>query len=59
MKVGNLVKKKCVRPEYGLIVNLQRIKGGSMVHRKLTILWDDGSQSPTWPQDIEVISENR
>ena len=59
VSVGDLVKRKCIRPEYGVIVNLQRIKGSSMVHRKLTVLWDDGTQSPAWPQDIEVINEAR
>ena len=55
MKVGDLVKKKCVWPEYGLIIDLTPIKGATMTHRKLTILWDDGARSPAWPQDIEVI----
>ena len=55
VSVGDLVKKKCVYPEYGLIIDLTPIKGATMTHRKLTILWDDGAQSPAWPQDIEVI----
>ena len=59
VSVGDLVKKKCVRPEYGMIVDLQRIKGTSMSHRKLTVLWDDGSIHIAWPQDIEVIDEGR
>ena len=64
MSIGDLVKKKCVRPEYvrpeyGLVVGLEPIKGASMVHRKLTVLWDDGTQSNTWPQDVEVINEYR
>ena len=59
MSIGDLVKKKCVRPEYGLVVDLEPIKGASMIHRKLTVLWDDGTQSNTWPQDVEIINEGR
>ena len=55
VSVGNLVKKKCVWPEYGIIVDLRPIKGATMTHRKLTVLWDDGTCAPSWPQDIEVI----
>jgi len=59
VSVGDLVKRKCIRPEYGVIVDLQRIKGTSMSHRKLTVLWDDGSIHVAWPQDIEVIDGDR
>lgn len=59
VSVGDLVKRKCIRPEYGMIIDLKPIKGGTMTHRKLTVLWDDGAHAIAWPQDIEVISEGR
>ena len=63
VSVGDLVKRRCIRPEYGVIVDLKRIQkriqGTTMVHRKLTVLWDDGTQSTAWPADVEVVNEGR
>ena len=64
MKVGDFVKKKCVRPEYGIIIELQKAPvkkygGVWIVHWSEPGSYGYPLAEAVWGEDIEVINESR
>ena len=55
MKIGDLVKKKCVVPWVGIVV--AQFEGIERHGGKWIVRWSCGKQEPAWGLDIEVLNE--